>query len=217
MRKMKHCASGLPGRRPNGQEPSLDQQRDASHLTKNRGQPFPADRRDMKSPSPLHQSDRQKRQAKKKPATKRCGLESNFLRRLEETGATIAMHPGRVCFIVAIADIHIRHIYRPNRATCSLPSTPAAYPIPPLPCTADVIGLGGLPPLRSQACKDNNRANTSKISAFILIAASVYEFPCIECDLPPARPACQADQAALRRLPTAPAAGTARAAARFFS
>jgi hypothetical protein len=37
-----------------------------------------------------------------------CGLESNFLRRrLEETGATIAIRQCRVCFIVAIADIHL--------------------------------------------------------------------------------------------------------------
>jgi len=52
-----------------------------------------------------------KKKAKKKPATKRCGLESNFLRRrLEETGATIVIPAHHVCFIVAIADIHQKNI-----------------------------------------------------------------------------------------------------------
>ena len=109
-----------------GQKPSLGQQRDTSHLTKNRRQALPADRRDMKSSSPPNQTDRQK----KKPATKRCGLESNFLRRWEETGATIAMHPSRVCFIVAIADIHILHICRQNRATTSIRRTIRRSPHP---------------------------------------------------------------------------------------
>jgi len=127
------------------------------------------------------------------------------------------MRPGRVCFIVAIADIHIPHIYPQNRATYRIRLTLRPHPIPGSPCTADVIGLGGLPPLRSQACNDNNRAITSKISAFVLITVSRNEFPCKECHLPPALPVCQADQAALRRLVTAPVAGNGRAAARFFS
>ncbi len=192
-----------------GQKPSLGQQRDTSHLTKNRRQALPADRRDMKSSSPPNQTDRQK----KKPATKRCGLESNFLRRLEETGATIAMRPRRVCFIVAIADIHSSHICRTNGATCGFL---APHPTGTSPCTLEVTGLGGTFPLRSQACSNSN-AETSKTSAFVLITTSLNEYSCKECHLPPALPACQADQAALRRPLIAPVAGGIRAAARFFS
>lgn len=72
------------------------------HLTKNQWAFLPTTGRDN------HPTLRKtERTSKKKPATIRCGLESNFLRRrLEETGATIAMPHCGVCFIVAIADIH---------------------------------------------------------------------------------------------------------------
>ncbi|MET2990325.1 hypothetical protein G5B88_09660 [Herbaspirillum seropedicae] len=76
------------------------------HLTKKRRIPGPDAGRDNHSSATAKEE-----KGKKKPATKRCGLESNFLRRrLEETGATIVILAHHVCFIVAIADIHKKNI-----------------------------------------------------------------------------------------------------------
>jgi hypothetical protein len=156
------------------------------------------------SPDRENQNGNAETTDKKKPATKRCGLQSNFLRRrLEETGATIATAHCRVCFIVAIADIHHPH----NCCSITSSTSPASSTSRHLSNT--VQGRRHRPwrspPLRSHACTSKS-AHSARIAQLILMISSRCEVSCKHD--PPWRAACQAT---LRRP------GSMRALARFFS